>query len=113
MNKKKKEKTSNIWYKPSHLKNMRPINKHDYTLTEEENEILKQRGYNGRCCCCCDSTRVEKIIKRPFSSCGVCYCCVGDDPFFDDKDLCIFVSEDLKNSFVFTDKNCPYKYYSE
>jgi hypothetical protein len=94
-NKSNKKNSSNVWSLPSYLKKMRPIKKEDYTLTEKEEQMISEFNFF---CHCCFSDKIEKIIKRPFMSCGICYCCAGDDPFFDDENLCIFVSEDLKQT---------------
>lgn len=32
---------------------------------------------------------ISDIIKRPFFNCDMCYCCVGDNPYFDNP---VFVS---------------------
>jgi hypothetical protein len=93
---------------PSHF---RPINKRDYTLTKQEEErVYKSRALD-MCCTCCSSTAISKIIKRPFTNCHTCYCCVGDDPYFDNRNLCIYVSPKLNESYIFWDANCPNKYY--
>lgn len=93
---------------PSHF---RPINKRDYTLTNQEEErVYKSRALD-MCCTCCSSTAISKIIKRPFTNCHTCYCCVGDDPYFDNRNLCIYVSPKLDESYIFWDVNCPNKYY--
>ena len=90
---------------------LRPIEKKDYTLSEQEKKIVSSYQ-NELCCYCCSSSYIEKIIKRPFTSCGVCYCCVGDDPAFDMSDLCIFVNDKLNSQVVFWDRNSPFKYYN-
>lgn len=88
---------------------LRPICKSDYTLTENE-EILVQNA--NVFCNCCQPHLVEEIIKRSFTSCGTCYCCAGDNPSFDNPDLCIFVNVDnVNSSVIFWDKNSPCKYY--
>ena len=90
---------------------LRPIEKKDYTLSKYEEQIVS--NYQSEFCCyCCSSSCIENIIKRPFTSCGVCYCCVGDDPSFDMPELCIFVNDKLNKHFVFWDKKSPYKYYN-
>ena len=94
---------------PSHF---RPINKRDYTLTNQEEErVYKSRALDMCCTCCSSSTAISKIIKRPFTNCHRCYCCVGDDPYFDNRNLCIYVSPKLDESYIFWDANCPNKYY--
>jgi hypothetical protein len=90
---------------------LRPIKKKDYTLSDEE-EIIISKYQSELCCYCCSSSYIENIIKRPFTSCGVCYCCVGDDPSFDIPELCIFVNDKLDKHVVFWDKKPPYKYYN-
>ena len=88
----------------------RPIRKEDYTLTNEENELLEKSG-----CLnyypCFDSQGVQEIIGRPFTSCKICYCCAGDNPAMDNKDLCIFVNDELTCSVCFWDETSPVKYY--
>lgn len=94
---------------PSHF---RPINKRDYTLTKQEEErVYKSRALDMCCTCCSSSTTISKIIKRPFTNCHRCYCCVGDDPYFDNRNLCIYVNPKLDESYIFWDANCPNKYY--
>lgn len=63
-------------------------------------------------CYCCLSADIEEIINRPFTKCGVCYCCVGDDPAFDSPDLCVFVDDKLNKNIVFWDEKSPCKYYN-
>ena len=90
---------------------LRPINEKDYTLTEDEMNLVK--GQISLSCVCCWSTFIGDIIKRPFTSCGVCYCCEGDNPEFDSSDLCMFVDESLEHKIIFWDNDCPYKYYKD
>ena len=88
----------------------RPILKSDYTLTNGEKWLLKQKKIRGCCCDCCDSDEISRIIRRPFTGCRTCYCCAGDDPSFDSPDLCVYVNNKLNESYIFWDKNCRYKY---
>lgn len=88
---------------------LRPIRKTDYTLTKNKEIMLKDTYIH--CCYCCESELIQEIIKRPFTECGFCYCCVGDDPNFDNPDLCIFVNYDLTKKFIFWDKNSPFKFH--
>lgn len=90
--------------------NLRPIEEKDYTLSEKETKIVLNSKIE-TCCFCCGSDVIQNVIKRPFTSCGICYCCVGDDPAFDMPDLCIFVNDSLDRKVVFWDPNCSYKYY--
>lgn len=105
-----KNTTKNTWKPPSFLKNMRPIKKSDYTLTDKEYQLLTKNGFT-HIDCCLMYDEIEKNINRPFCACQVCYDCVGDNKYYDNKNLCIFVTNDLKNISVFLDKKCPYKYY--
>jgi hypothetical protein len=90
----------------------RPINKRDYTLSEKEEKSIVKAGVLDMCCVCCSiGSQIKKIIKRPFTSCHTCYCCVGDNPQFDDRNLCIYVNPELNESIIFWDANCPNKYY--
>lgn len=88
----------------------RPIRKRDYTLTPSEKLYLAKKQISGCCCECCSSDEVAKAIRRPFTGCRVCYCCAGDDPSVDSPDLCVYVNEQLNESYIFWDKNCRYKY---
>ena len=91
--------------------NLRPIEERDYTVSDYEGKLVSD--FNKElCCACCGSTIIEEIIGRPFTDCGRCYCCVGDDPSFDSPNLCIFVNESLEK-YIFFDKNSPCKYYED
>lgn len=90
---------------------LRPMKRHDYTLTKNEMKILK-KSKDGKYifCYCCDCEDVSRIINRPFISCGTCYCCVCDDPFYDKPDLCFFVNDKLTKRIAFLDEDSPCKF---
>lgn len=62
----------------------RRITKQDTELTDAEWQLLQADTKLG--CYCCEEDRVSTILRRPFASCGRCYCCAGDDPSFDDDE---------------------------
>jgi hypothetical protein len=57
-------------------------------------------------CECCSSHIISDIIKRPFFDCGTCYCCAGDNPYFDDPE---FVSR-IRRTGKFAYHNPKYHY---
>lgn len=61
------------------------VTKKDRTLTHKEEEILSNTKLNIYCNCC-QSNLISDVICRSFFSCDRCYCCVGDDPAFDDDE---------------------------
>jgi hypothetical protein len=73
------------------LKGFRRMKSKDYTLSEEEKEMLK--GHENLFCYCCCVSEISKIIGRKLYSCGTCYCCSGDDPAFDMGDLEMWVND--------------------
>lgn len=92
---------------------LRPLQKSDYTLTKNEEELVHKRLKDTICCyCCSDTNAISKVIKRPFSACGICYCCAGDDEMMCCDDLCVFVNNALTTRFIFVDENSPFKHYS-
>ncbi len=66
------------------------VTKKDTTLTPKERELIKQEMLANPelniCCACCESYMISDLIRRTFFSCGRCYCCVGDNPAFDDDE---------------------------
>ena len=86
------------------FKKKRPIKKSDYKLTDKEYQLLKENDFTDIDSCLMYD-EIETIINRTFCECQVCYDCVGDNPYFDNKNLCIFVTDDLNNFYVFLDKN--------
>ena len=73
----------------------------DYCLTKREQDLIKNKmdedEKNG-CkwwgdCKCCNSGKISEILRRPFYSCGKCYCCAGDDPTMDGPDLRIYIDD--------------------
>ena len=66
--------------------------KSDYTLTNDEKEKYGEQ-LKEILCYCCFPHEVSEIIGRKFYSCHRCYCCVGDDPYYDQEDLCIYITE--------------------
>ncbi len=74
------------------------------------NILKKSKDSNYIFCYCCDSEEVSRIVKRQFISCGTCYCCVCDDPFYDNPDLCLFVNDKLTKRIAFLDKDSPCKF---
>jgi hypothetical protein len=68
----------------------RPLQWSDFNLTRKESVLVEKRCII-YCCECCDSSAIKYLIKRPFTHCGFCYCCVGDNPDFDKPNLRIYV----------------------
>ena len=68
------------------------ITKKDTTLTDEEKLLIQEEmrtNTNEQLiihCYCCQSHIVSDIIRRSFFSCGRCYCCVGDNPLYDNDE---------------------------
>ena len=63
------------------------ITEKDTTLTMAEQEMISQASLNVDIFCeCCQSSLISDVICRSFFRCGRCYCCVGDDPSFDDDE---------------------------
>lgn len=64
------------------------ITNKDTTLTSKEQALIKQEMFADPTlhifCHCCQSVTISDVIRRSFFSCGKCYCCVGDNPAFDD-----------------------------
>ncbi len=59
--------------------------KKDMILTPEEKQLINESKFKNIICCnCCFSYIISDIICRTFVSCDRCYCCVGDDPTYDD-----------------------------
>ena len=64
------------------------VTKKDTTLTTKEQELLLHpthptlRIY----CTCCQSDMISDLICRTFFRCNRCYCCVGDNPAYDDDE---------------------------
>lgn len=63
---------------------LRRMKKSDYTLTVDEENLVNASEID-ICCNCCSAHLIEKIIKRPFYACHTCFCCVGDDPAFNNR----------------------------
>lgn len=104
----KKDSALSEYIKKKGLNGYRPIEEHDYTLTEEEKEKLK--NHYMPCTCCC-AYEIAQVLKRKFTGCGVCFCCAGDDPTMYENDLCIFIDESFSSKYIFWDEDCPRKYY--
>jgi hypothetical protein len=68
----------------------RPLKCSDFTLTMKELELVENQHLSF-CCECCRSSDIERIIKRPFTNCGFCYCCAGDNASFDYPNLRIYM----------------------
>lgn len=66
---------------------IRKATKEDMTLTEDELKLIENYSNLEICCACCQEDIIQKIIKRPFSACGTCYCCAGDYSEFDDPEF--------------------------
>ena len=66
------------------------ITKKDTTLTSKEQELIEHEMLThpklNIFCHCCQSDTISDVIRRSFFSCGKCYCCVGDNPAFDDEE---------------------------
>ena len=66
------------------------VTKKNTTLTTKEQELIKQEMIAHPIlnifCNCCQSDIISDVIRRSFFSCGRCYCCVGDDPAFDNDE---------------------------
>lgn len=66
------------------------ISKKDTTLTSKEQELIKQEMIADPelniFCECCQCYTISDVICRTFFGCGRCYCCVGDNPAFDDDE---------------------------
>lgn len=96
------------------------ITKKDYTLTESERLLIekvnkierkKENSMFITHCECCSSHIISDIIKRQFFSCGTCYCCVGDDPNYDDTE---FVSRITREgTFKYYNPEYHYTKYDE
>ena len=56
----------------------------DYTLTKEEEKLVECSDCSSKCVCC-NYNIISDIIQRTVVPCGFCYCCVGDNPAFDDE----------------------------
>jgi hypothetical protein len=80
------------------------ITKKDITLSEEEKEMVAPLNIF---CNCCQTNLISDVIRRSFFSCGTCYCCVGDDPTFDNLELCGFTQG------VFRKYNDDYHYTND
>lgn len=69
----------------------RSPDKSDLELTKKEQDLLdteKDSNPNLKLigCYCCDCYTISDVIRRSVHPCGTCYCCVGDDPRYDDSD---------------------------
>lgn len=68
----------------------RIIGKYDIQPTEEKilkyGEEIKKTKLG---CTCCDVDVISKIIGRQLYPCFRCYCCAGDNPTFDQPNICI------------------------
>ena len=89
----KKKKPNPNRHKPKKYvrKYCRELTPQDFTLTEQEKALIQhEQSANPNLklfCNCCQSYLISDIIRRTFLSCGVCYCCAGDDPAADDPDF--------------------------
>lgn len=87
------------------------ITKKDITLTNEEKELIKQELSTHPkldiFCYCCQTVLISDIICRSFFSCGKCYCCVGDEPAFDDDE---WIENHVCSEGVFNKYNNDYHF---
>lgn len=79
---------------------LRRIKTQDYTLTPDEEQLVISALGPMYCCSCCLVGAIRDVINRPFCGCHKCYCCVGDDPAFDDPRTQTYVNESL--TYVYT-----------
>ncbi len=112
VNKKRPNKlktTSSTKPKVDHVRDeYRRLTVQDYTLTEEENDVVNTFAllyqdqmcfiihFGMNACVCCNTEKLTKLLHRPVYRCHRCYCCVPeeDDWWFDTTDMvCVYVND--------------------
>lgn len=85
------------------FENYRSMTLTDNKLTEEEKTLLENNGFKLFCCLCCDNTNeISKIINRNVYACGICYCCMGDDPL---GNICdVYVNDNDRSIILMANK---------
>lgn len=87
------------------------ITTNDKKLTIDENKMLEEEKIANPelniYCYCCQVSEISDIIRRTLFPCGVCYCCVGDDPTYENKE---WVNTCVKCTGWFMEYNPCYNY---
>ena len=68
--------------RPPTISSRRLLKKSDYTLTDDEEQTLKDNNFD-YFCTCCQNAEISRIIGRYLHTCYICYCCMGDDALGD------------------------------